>query len=139
MFFKFPMFIKELLDLIIILFQDQLSFVIKCLFDVVKLVGVVLSHIVKLFPHGLNQFVYILSPIFDRFHILIILHFQLLLKHLNQCLLLLNNLLACIFLTFNILYRRSYNLKASVTLASSSQSSFSSSSYQVQSISTFFL
>ena len=149
--FDVAVLLEELLDLDLVTFKDITAFTIKLGFDVLQLGSIAFTHCNELILHLSDQRVDVLGHLCDSLDIVAIFLVDLGLKLLNQVLLISDDLGAGGFLSFNVLANTRvrvsiriseslrFKIKVKLTSASSLQSSFSSSSCQFQSISTFFL
>jgi hypothetical protein len=133
------MLVKQLHNFRPVFLQNQCSLRVKCILYSCKLVTIVQTHILKLLFHCLYEFIDIVILFFESLNVFFVLHFELLHKHLDQFFLLSDYLETCLFLDINVLHSLTLIRVTVITLANSSQSSFSSSSYHCQSISTVFL
>jgi len=158
------MFVEELFDLLLVAVKDVYALSVKLWLNRLKLLVVVLSHLCELGLHACDECINVLWHLLDRLDVMTVLLVDLLFELFNQLLLVGDDLragrLLCLnvlLLTKNLIVSKSviapevqirgklqpYNERCPwpfwLTSASSLQSSFSSSSCQFQSISTFFL
>jgi len=103
--FQSFLLLKQGFDLLRIAVENFLSLSIEVVFNYVELISVVIAHVNKLLPHGLDQIINVIILLLEGFDVLLIFIFELRHKLLYKFILVIDDLLAGLFLNFNVLKR----------------------------------
>lgn len=94
---------EELLDLVFILLKDGESLTVKLLLDLLQLIAVVITHLLELLHHRLDQTLDIVVHLLHRLDVVIVLGIKLVDELLNKRLLVGDDLRASLSLGFDVL------------------------------------
>jgi hypothetical protein len=99
---KFGVLPEKLGNFLTVSLDDFTSFPNKGSFNVFNLVVVVLTHVIELLSHGLNELIDVIILLLDSLDVLLIFVFELVDESLDKNVFLLDDLLACFLLNLDI-------------------------------------